>query len=149
VKLIAPDTFLPIADLLAAAGRASVGVYITVAGQPNSSLPRTGRRLLRQFRAADHEDTPASLGAAYAAQAAQVLLAAIARSDGSRRSVSKELLATRVRHGILGSFGFDRYGDTTSGPITVYRVVGGRRQFVIDDIITPTAGLLDRQRPGA
>jgi branched-chain amino acid transport system substrate-binding protein len=149
VKLIAPDTFLPIADLLAAAGRAGVGVYITVAGQPNSGLAPTGRQFLRQFRAANHEDTPFSLGAAYAAQAAEVLLAAIARSDGSRRSVSKELLATRVRHGILGSFGFDRYGDTTSGPITVYRVVGGRRQFVIDEVITPTAGLLDRQRSGA
>jgi hypothetical protein len=72
------------------------------------------------------------------------MLAAIGRSDGSRASVSKELLATRIRRGIIGSFGFDRYGDITSGPITVYRVVGGHKQFVVDDVITPTAGLLDR-----
>jgi branched-chain amino acid transport system substrate-binding protein len=146
VKLIAPDTFLPISDLLATAGRAAVGMYVTVAGKPNSHLPPAGRRFLREFRAAEHEERPVSLGAPYAAQATEVLLAAIARSDGSRMSVSKELLATRVRNGIIGSFGFDRYGDTTSGAITVYRVVGGRRQFVIDNVITPPAGLLDHQR---
>jgi DNA-binding SARP family transcriptional activator/ABC-type branched-subunit amino acid transport system substrate-binding protein/DNA-binding beta-propeller fold protein YncE len=146
VKLIAPDTFLPIADVLATAGQAAVGMYITVAGKPNRDLPIAGKQFLKQFRAAEHENASVSLGAAYAAQAAEVLLAAIARSDGSRTSVSKELLATRIRHGIIGSVAFDRYGDTTSGPITVYRVIGGRRQFVIDEVLTPTAGLLDHQR---
>jgi len=147
VNLIAPDTFLPISDLLATAGRAAVGMYVTVAGRPNRDLPIAGEQFLRQFRAAEHENASVSLGAAYAAQAAEILLAAIARSDGSRASVSRELLATRVRHGIIGSFGFDRYGDTTSGAIAVYRVIGGRPQFVIDEVITPTAGLLDHQRP--
>jgi branched-chain amino acid transport system substrate-binding protein len=146
VQLIAPDTFLPISDLLATAGRAAAGVYVTVAGKPNRDLPAAGRRFLIRFRAAQHEETPVALGPAYAAQAAEVLLSAIARSDGSRGSVTKKLLATRVENGILGSFGFDRYGDTTSGPITVYRVTGGRRHFVIDDVITPTAGLLDGER---
>jgi branched-chain amino acid transport system substrate-binding protein len=146
VELIAPDTFLPISDLLATAGRAAIGMYVTVAGKPNRDLPAAGRRFLRQFRAAEHEYASVSLGAAYAAQAAEVLLTAIARSDGSRSSVTKELLTTRVENGILGSFGFDRYGDTTQGAITVYRVTGGRRQFVIDDVITPTAGLLEDQR---
>jgi branched-chain amino acid transport system substrate-binding protein len=143
VKLIAPDTFLPVSDLLAAAGGAAVGMYVTSAGRPNAQLPAVGKRFLRQFRAAEGGATPVSLGAPYAAAAAEILLAAIARSDGTRASVTKELLTTQVRHGIIGSFGFDRYGDTTSGAITVYRVVGGRREFVVDDVITPTAGLLD------
>ena len=51
-------------------------------------------------------------------------------------SVSKQLLTTRVRHGIIGSFGFDRHGDITSGAITVYRVLAG----------PPVAGLLDHKR---
>ncbi len=148
VKLIAPDTFLPISDLRTAAGRAAVGMYVTVAGKPNGYLPAAGKRFLRQFRASRHAEIAVSLGAAYAAQAAEVLLTAIERSDGSRDSVTKELLGTRVENGILGSFDFDRYGDTTSGPITVYRVTAGRRPFVIDDVITPTAGLLETKRSG-
>lgn len=60
---------------------------------------------------------------AYAAQAAQVLLDAIARSDGTRASVTKELFATRVRGGILGTFGFDRNGDTTEQKVTILRPI--------------------------
>jgi hypothetical protein len=42
------------------------------------------------------------------------MLDAIARSDGTRASVTKELLRTRVRDGLIGSFRFDRNGDTTA-----------------------------------
>jgi len=151
VRLIAPDTFLPISDLLRAAGPAAIGMYVTSAGTPNAYLPPVGKRFLKRFRAAHAAEAPVSLGAAYAAQAAEVLLAAIARSDGSRASVTRALLATRLRGGIVGSFQFDRYGDTTSGAITVYRVVGGHTNptglpaflgSVIDGVITPPPGAL-------
>ena len=49
----------------------------------------------------------------YAAQSTEVLLAAIAASDGTRASVSHQLLSVRVTDGILGSFGFDQNGDMT------------------------------------
>ena len=66
--------------------------------------------------------------AVYAAQAADVLLDAIARSDGTRESVLEELFATRVERGLLGSFGFDENGDITESPITILRVAGGARR---------------------
>ena len=47
------------------------------------------------------------------AQATEVVLQAIERSDGTRASVLRELHATRIRDGLLGSFGFDRHGDMT------------------------------------
>ena len=42
-------------------------------------------------------------------------------------SVTKELFATEVRDGILGSFRFTRDGDMTPTPVTIFRVVGGKR----------------------
>jgi ABC-type branched-subunit amino acid transport system substrate-binding protein len=62
--------------------------------------------------------------AVYAAQATDVLLSAIAHSDGTRASVIEELFATQVRDGLLGSFGFDENGDITESPVTILRVVG-------------------------
>jgi len=51
-----------------------------------------------------------------------VALDAIARSDGSRASILRELFATEVRGGLLGDFRFDTRGDTTERPVTVLRV---------------------------
>ena len=63
--------------------------------------------------------------AVYAAQAADVLLDAIARSDGSRASVVAELRRSRVRRGLIGSFAFDSAGDVTHTPITIVRASRG------------------------
>jgi hypothetical protein len=47
---------------------------------------------------------------------------------------------TEVRDGILGTFSFDRNGDTTAGSVTVYRVVDGRPKLV--GLITPSPALV-------
>ena len=54
-----------------------------------------------------------------------VLLNAIARSDGTRASVTNKLFATRVSNGILGSFWITPTGATTLNAIGMYRVTGG------------------------
>jgi DNA-binding SARP family transcriptional activator/ABC-type branched-subunit amino acid transport system substrate-binding protein len=120
VALIAPDWFVPVSDLLAGAGAAAQGMYITVYGLPNSELPPPGRELLESF------DRTAPSTAVYAAQAAEILLAAIARSDGSRASVARELLGARVEDGLLGDIDFDQNGDPLAAPVTVFRVTGRR-----------------------
>jgi ABC-type branched-subunit amino acid transport system substrate-binding protein len=79
-----------------------------------------GREFVTRFAATQH-GAEVDHAAVYAAQATQVLLDAIARSDGGRSSVTRALLATRVRGGILGSFGFDAGGDPTMAPITIVR----------------------------
>ena len=55
------------------------------------------------------------------AQATEVLLDAIGRSDGTRMSVIRELFATKVRNGVLGTFSFDRFGDIVPSPVAIYR----------------------------
>jgi DNA-binding SARP family transcriptional activator/ABC-type branched-subunit amino acid transport system substrate-binding protein len=123
VQILANDGFLPVAALFRAAGGAARGVYITAAGVRNGQLGLTGREFVTRF-AAIQRGAEVDHAAVYAAQAAQVLLDAISRSDGSRASVTRALLATHVRAGILGSFGFDARGDPTVAPITIVRSRG-------------------------
>jgi ABC-type branched-subunit amino acid transport system substrate-binding protein len=64
------------------------------------------------------------LGVPEAGQAVELVMAAIARSDGTRASVLEELRASEVRNGILGSFRFDRNGDMTTVLVPVLRITG-------------------------
>jgi DNA-binding SARP family transcriptional activator/ABC-type branched-subunit amino acid transport system substrate-binding protein len=125
--LIAGDGFLTIPYLLQTAGPAARGMYVTFAGRPNDRLPAPGRAFLRAFSATQSNPRVASYAAAYAAQAAEVLLAAIADSDGTRASVLRRLFTERVRNGILGDFSFTSDGDMTPSPVTIFRVIGGKR----------------------
>jgi hypothetical protein len=71
----------------------------------------------------------------YAAQAADILLDAIARSNGTRPSVTWALLATHLHNGIVGSFAITPTGDTTAGTVTIFRIQHG--QPVPLRVITP------------
>lgn len=116
--LIASDGF---ADFkrLRESGRAARGMYVANYGIPNAELPPAGRRLIDA--AGRPEDDP-DFAFAYGAQAAEILLDAIARSDGTRPSVTRALRGTHVEDGILGEVRFDEHGDLLEGPVTIYRV---------------------------
>jgi hypothetical protein len=91
---------------------------------------------VREFVATRPKD--ASLGfVPETMQAAEVLLQAIARSDGTRGSVLKQLHATHVENGLLGSFRFDARGDMSPRLITVNRVERG--SIVFDRVISVLA----------
>jgi branched-chain amino acid transport system substrate-binding protein len=121
--LVAPDSFAA-QDIAQELGRAGEGLLATVPGIPPEVLPPPGRRFVREFGATVVESGP--LGAPEAAQAAEVLLDAIGRSDGTRASVVEELFATKIRNGILGSFSFDSRGDIDPAPVGIYRFQDGR-----------------------
>jgi branched-chain amino acid transport system substrate-binding protein len=135
VELIAPDSFASgvVAQELGPAGN---GMFVTSTSFPHELLPPAGKQFIRRFgRSADE---PVFLGAPEAAQAAEVLLDAIARSDGTRASVVEELFTTKVENGILGSFAFDRVGDIDPAPVGVYRFANGK--IVADRVVrTPAA----------
>ena len=61
----------------------------------------------------------------YAAQAAELLLDAIAHSDGTRDSVVAALRRTRLKRGLLGSIAFNSEGDMTRPAVTVFRALRG------------------------
>jgi branched-chain amino acid transport system substrate-binding protein len=107
------------------AGYAAPGMYLTTTGRARESLGPAGRRFLREFAETQPDGVvPAALYIPEAAQAAQALLEAIARSDGTRTSVTEELRRVEIEDGILGNFSFDEKGDMTPPAITVFRVTG-------------------------
>jgi DNA-binding SARP family transcriptional activator/ABC-type branched-subunit amino acid transport system substrate-binding protein len=128
-----------------AGGAVATGVYVSTFGLPNAYLPAAGQRFLRAFGS----DTP-SWGAAYAAQATEVLLDAIARSNGTRASVLQQLHRTDIRDGIVGSIRFDHNGDVVEGPITILRLRRGSHAIndpafantMVDRVITPRPGIV-------
>ena len=130
VPLLANDGFLPISRLFVAAGPAARGVRVSLPGLTNAGLPPAGRHFVSQF-AATQPGGRVQQSAVYAAQATIVMLDAIARSNGSRASVTAELLRRRVNGGFVGSFGFDANGDSTDNPITIVRAEHGGGSNVV------------------
>jgi branched-chain amino acid transport system substrate-binding protein len=117
-KLMAPDGFSD----FTANGAAGVGMFITVAGVPPEKLTGAGASFIKDFGAQiGKKPNPYS---AYAAQSMDVVLKAIENSDGTRASVTDNLLHTKVTDGILGTFSINANGDTTRNPVTVYQQVG-------------------------
>jgi branched-chain amino acid transport system substrate-binding protein len=120
-RLIAPDGFLPIKLLVKAVGSSANGMFVIEPGLPPSRFGALGQKLQQKFGASSAENG----GAPVAGQAVEILLAALARSDGSRSSVTSHVLADPVHGGILGDFSFDRNGDLTPSSVTIHRVRRG------------------------
>ncbi len=121
VLILAPDGW---AGLAADLGPAGEGMLITASGVPPEFLPERGRALVRA--AGDLEQRGRGVFfTAEAGQAAEVLMAAIAASDGTRPSVVKQLFRTRVKDGILGDFEFDAAGDMDPAFYGLYQFQGG------------------------
>jgi branched-chain amino acid transport system substrate-binding protein len=137
--LIAPDGFSSFSDTWKNSGGAALGMYISVAGQPNDKLGPAGKKFVKDFGAEiGAEPNPYS---AYGAQAMEVMLNAIANSGGSRAKTADNLLHTKVTDGILGNFSINANGDTTSNPVTQYKLLQGGKTTPFKTI-TPPASLV-------
>jgi branched-chain amino acid transport system substrate-binding protein len=141
VTILAPDGFTPISAVVAGAGTDANGIYVSVAGQPNSSLPQAGKTFVQNFGATQTGGNVDPYSS-YAAQAAQVILSAIEKSDGTRTSVASNLLHTKVTNGILGNFTINSNGDTNNNPVTMYKIVGGKQTTF--KTITPPQSLVKK-----
>jgi YVTN family beta-propeller protein len=151
LKIFLNDFWLPLAPIIQKTGPAANGLYVPFYSLADSLLSTAGKQFVRQL----HTQLRApiqSFGAAPAGQAAEALLDAIARSNGTRASVNEALRSTHVHNGILGSFSFDANGDIVPAKFTIFRIVGGKRRnptnvsdfegAVIDRAVSVPAGLL-------
>ena len=124
VKVLAPDGFTPISAVAQQAGSAAEGTYVSVAGLPNTALKGAGAAFIKNFTKADKKaPDPYSV---YAAQAAEVMVGAIAQSNGTRADVAKQLFKLKLANSILGTVSFNANGDVTANPVTIYRIKGGK-----------------------
>jgi branched-chain amino acid transport system substrate-binding protein len=124
VKVLTPDGFTPISAVAQQAGSAAEGVYVSVAGLPNTALKGAGKTFVKDFTKADKRaPDPYSV---YAAQAAEVMVGAIAQSNGTRSDIAKQLFKLKLKNSILGNVSFNANGDVTANPVTIYRIKGGK-----------------------
>jgi ABC-type branched-subunit amino acid transport system substrate-binding protein len=121
VAIMAGFLFENIPEVLKRAGRAARGLYVSNSDVPRAAFARNAAG--RQF-ARDIGTDAQFVGALEAGQAAELVLRAIARSDGTRASVLEHLRASNVTDGILGTFRFDRNGDITTASVPILRIVG-------------------------
>jgi branched-chain amino acid transport system substrate-binding protein len=121
--IMAGDAFIPVGDLLKAAGPAALGMYVSSTFAAPTRLSPAAEEFVREFAPTQpHGSIPPFV--LETAQATEIMLEAIARSDGTRASVLRALRASEVRDGILGTFRFDANGDKTPEAIPIYRVTG-------------------------
>ena len=122
VKIMAADPFVEIQELLEFVGPAARGLYVSATDVPASAddVSSAGRQFARDYGARGSTEA----GLLPAAQTAELVLDAIARSDGTRKSVLEEIRGAKVKGGILGDFRLDRYGDITPARLSIFRVTG-------------------------
>jgi branched-chain amino acid transport system substrate-binding protein len=138
--ILGPDGFAAPDVLVREVGAAADRFVFTIATLPARALPPGGRRFAAEFEA--RFGAAPCCFAVQAAQSMEVLLDAIAASNGTRAGVTRAVLETNVKGGELGDFGFDSTGDTTRNPIGVFEIRGGRGRFVA--AIEPPPELLSR-----
>jgi len=133
-----PDGWTP-ESATAAAGSAAQGFYISYAGQPLATLGPTGKKFIAGLRAYAKVKGQMPPYPVYQGQSAQVLLNAIAKSNGTRLAVTKALFKTSVKNGIMGTFHFDSNGDIVPKKyITIERIKGNAGIYT--DVVVTTVG---------
>jgi len=133
--ILLPDGFTPFSATGQTSGNTSNGAYISYPGIPVTSLKGAGKTFVAGFTKVNGGKLPDPY-TAYAAQALQVLLGAISKSNGTRADVASKLFNLNITNGILGKFSIDKNGDTTLGAVSFGQMNGQDAKFI--GIIKPT-----------
>jgi branched-chain amino acid transport system substrate-binding protein len=132
VKFMMPDGFTGYPDFLALPEAA--GAYLSFTGLSIDQFPKGGAA--EKFQAdylAEYGEAPTSSFSVYGAAAAQVLLKAIAASDGTRKGVFEAMkgIVVPAEESVVGTeLRFDENGDIVSRDITILNVTDGKETFV-------------------
>ncbi|GIU94608.1 MAG: hypothetical protein KatS3mg012_1065 [Gaiellaceae bacterium] len=125
VKMVVSDGFV-LSSLFDEAGAENVeGAYGTAPTQPPDKLTGAGAEFIQQFQEAEGEGVAIEVYTIYAAAAAQVLLDAIARSDGTQADIVAKLFETNLEDSVLGPISFDQNGDPAAGVESIYKAIDG------------------------
>jgi branched-chain amino acid transport system substrate-binding protein len=112
VKLMLPDGFTTDAIFDRAEGGTpnAKDAYFSVAGVGIDQYKGAALKFINGFKS-KLGGKPVDPYAILGAQAAQVMLDAIEKSDGTRSDVISKVYATKVDNGLIGSFSFNKNGD--------------------------------------
>jgi branched-chain amino acid transport system substrate-binding protein len=121
VPILGPDSWADGPTVFDGLGRHARNIHVAVQGVPLERLGTKGRRFVEEF-GATQPGSFVTTDAVYAAHATEILLDAIARSDGGRASVTRALLAAEVDDGLIGDVRFDDNGDIRPSTYSISRV---------------------------
>ncbi len=140
VVLLMPDGFTTQATI-DEAGQAARGAFSSVAGAPADELTGGGEEFVNAFMEETGAEPPLEPYTAYAAQAAEIMLAAIEQSGSDRPAVIEGVFNYTTTDGINApEFEITENGDPTVGPVTVYVA---RDSFETQEVVTPDADLVE------
>jgi branched-chain amino acid transport system substrate-binding protein len=108
--------------------RVSRRVLVTVATLAPEALPEAGRAFLQRYSARYGDQFPDPY-AVQGYESMRLVLDAVAAVGPRRRAVIGWLHDVRSRQSVLGTYGFDRFGDTTLRDYGLYRMRGGALQW--------------------
>ena len=140
---------LPIGNLFDNAGDATRGIYVAASELPPDAFGAAGERFTRDFGGPLPGDF-VPRWAYYGAAAAEVMLEAIARSDGTRESVASALARTRDVTTPLGPISLNSLGEPTEQRVAILRTErreqplepGGMQGAALAEEIEPPARLV-------
>ena len=120
------------------AGKAAAGSFLSVAGVPIDDFQGAGAEFAEAFKPT-LGGKPIDPYAIYGAQAARVLLDAIAASDGTRESIMEQLFQAKVENGFLGSFEINENGDPSgaSGAVVGFTIYKATTKLETETTISP------------
>jgi len=138
VKLLAPDGFTQ-QSTIDEAGSAAKGMFMSIAGVPIDQFKGAALDFIDGLQKGPLQGKAIDPYAIYGGQAAQVLLNAIAASDGSRSDVIKKLFETNVQNGLLGSFKIDANGDPedASGAVVGFTIYVATDELTTKTTVSP------------
>jgi branched-chain amino acid transport system substrate-binding protein len=112
-------------------------VLVTIPGVAPEEYPPAGQEFLKAYEAEYGEKNPDRY-AVYGYESMSLLLDAIERAGengGDRAAVVEQLLATKDREGVFGTYSIDENGDITLTPYGVYGIEDD--QLVFDRSVEP------------
>ena len=146
VKLLAPDGFTT-QQTIDEAGEAAAGMFMSVAGVPIDEFTGKGAEFAEEFkpRLGGKEIDPYAI---YGAQAAEILLDAIAASDGSRADVIAKMYETKVEDGYIGTFEINENGDPAQagGAVVGFTIYRATTELEAEETLAPKPENVDAAR---
>jgi branched-chain amino acid transport system substrate-binding protein len=152
VKLMLPDGFTTdaIFDRSQGGTPEASGSYFSVAGVGIDQYKGAALKFIDGFKA-ELGGKPVDPYAILGAQAAQVVVDAIGKSDGTRPDVISKVFATKVNDGLIGSFSFNKNGDLSGakGAAVLFTIYTGTNHLQTILTTAPDPKLVDAARKEA
>jgi branched-chain amino acid transport system substrate-binding protein len=147
VKLLAPDGFTAQATIDESGVKNAQGMFMSVAGVPVEEFKGEGKTFITEFQKILGGE-PVDPYAAYGAQAAQIMLDAIAKGGDDRAAVIQAMFDTKITDGILGTFEINENGDPAQagGAVVGFTIYRAEKKLETETVLSPKEALVEAAR---